>query len=105
MRFGIFPAFALICLLVVVPAVSAAPVFPEPIGPQPQTASISQVDSVPQAAAPVDAAPSTERFALGANYYALTYHPGGGGADTRASSTTKRIGSYKLAPKSMETIT
>lgn len=47
-----------------------------------QTVTSPPADSIPQnAAAYPDQAPAGERFALGANYYALTYHPGGGGAE------------------------
>ena len=40
------------------------------------------MDSLPpNIEAPKVPSPSTQRFALGANYYALTFHPGGGGAE------------------------
>ena len=56
-------------LVLSVAAANAAPVYPESTASQPHTEYQSQL-----------AAPPPERFGLGANYYALTYHPGGGGA-------------------------
>lgn len=35
----------------------------------------------PLVSVPREGSPPAERFAVGANYYALTYHPGGGGAE------------------------